>query len=463
MKLKLILALSFWLLIFTIACKSDDFSFGEPSADLKFSQDTLFLDTVYQQVRSETYLVKVFNTEDRDVLIPRIALAGGPSSPYKINVDGKAGTSFSNVPLRRKDSLFIFVEIAPVATAREAIAEDQIIFGAGRQHVTLYSVVQDADFFIESAKNPNVIKQNTTWSADKAKIIFGKLTVAEGQTLNINAGTKVYFTKNSSLKIEKNAVLKISGDLGNEVILRGDRNDPRYDTIPLNWKGIVAEEGAYLNINYAKIFGGETGIFMQAAKADITNTQIHTFQEYGIQAVASVLNAGNLAVNNCGRAGLGIFKGGTVDLTHTTLANFSLNNALPGYSLYATNEWKNASGAMEQGPLQLNVKNSVLYGNRDTAVALKMNAAQTLAYFFDAVLMKHGTDAGFSFESNPQIINSVKNQNPKFLNTSAAKMNLRVSNDSPAKGKGNSTYAQKLPLDIVKIPRSNGPTLGAYQ
>jgi len=42
-------------------------SFETPSADLKFSQDVVFCDTVYNQVRSETYFVTVYNRENKDV------------------------------------------------------------------------------------------------------------------------------------------------------------------------------------------------------------------------------------------------------------------------------------------------------------------------------------------------------------------------------------------------------------
>lgn len=464
MKLKLILGLSFWLLVFAVSCKNDDITFDQPTAELRFSADTVFMDTVYNQVRSETYAVKVFNTEDKDVMIPKIALAGGMASPYKINVDGKAGTEFTNVPLRKKDSLMIFVEIAPVANATQAIVEDKIVFGPSNQHVTLFSVVQDAEFFIESKTNPNILNSNTTWNDNKAKIIFGTLTVAEGKTLNIGAGTKVYFTKNSSLKLAKNSTLNVSGDLNKEVIFRGDRNDTRYDTISLNWKGIVAEPGVNLNINYAKIFGGETGIVLNSATAEISNTIIHTFQNYGIQAISSVLNAKNMVMNNCGDADLGVFKGGKIDLTHCTLANFwRLEAALPGYSLTASNEWKNSAGTVENGALNLSVKNSIIEGNKDSAILLKPTSGQTFNYLFDSSLLKVGAQAGFTFENNPAIVNSIKNSDPKFVNYFTQKMNLRVANDSPAKGKGRVSTAQNVPTDIVKSARTTAPTIGAYQ
>ena len=206
-KFKLILGFSFWFLLTAVACNRDEINFEMPSQLLRFSSDTVFCDTVYNQVRSETYAVKIYNDEDKDVMIPKISLEKGAASLYRINVDGKAGTDFNNIPLRKKDSLYIFVEIAPIANAPEAIAEDRVNVEtpAGKQHVTLFSVVQDAEFFIETKTNPNILANNTSWENSKAKIIFGNLTVAEGKSLTIQPGTKVYFHKNSGLKISKNS------------------------------------------------------------------------------------------------------------------------------------------------------------------------------------------------------------------------------------------------------------------
>lgn len=466
MKFKILFGIAFWALLAAVSCKTDDIAFDTPGKELRFSRDTVFCDTVYNQVRSETYAVKVYNNEDKDVLIPKISLEGGASSPYRISVDGKSGTNFSNVPLRKKDSLFIFVEIAPVANAPQAIAEDRILFEspAAKQHVTLFSVVQDAEFFIKSDKNPNIISANTTWTNSKAKIIFGDLTLAEGKTLTIQKGTKVYFAKKSGLNLSKDATLNIEGDLNDEVIFRGDRNDTKYDTIPVNWRGISFDPGAKANLNYAKIFGGETGLDLMNATANIKNTIMHTFQNFGIRAVNSVVNAENLVMNNCGEADLGIFKGGNINLTHCTLANYwKLNSALPGYSLYATNEWKNSQGTLENAGLTLNVKNSIIYGDKETSVFFKPISGQTFNYLFDSSLLKYGTKAGFNFDGNSSVVNSIKNEDPKFLNFYTQKMNLRVKDNSPAKGKARLSTAQTVPFDIVKISRTSSPTIGAYQ
>ncbi|HPW87696.1 MAG TPA: hypothetical protein PKZ31_01180 [Kaistella chaponensis] len=456
-KFKLLLGASFWILLMAVSCNRDDINFESPTQLLRFSADTVFCDTVYNQVRSETYAVKIYNNEDKDVMIPKISLGSGNASLYRINVDGKAGTDFTNVPLRKNDSLYIFVEIAPVANAPQAIAEDQINVEtpAGKQHVTLFSVVQDAEFYIESKTNPNILTNNTNWTNEKAKIIFGNLTLDAGKKLDIQKGTKVYFFKNSALKIGKNAELNVKGELNNEVIFRGDRSETKYDTIPKNWQGISFDVGAKLDMNYARVFGGTRGLQMIETNAAIKNSIIHTHQEYGIYAVKSNITASNLVMNNCGEADLGIFKGGTYNITHSTLANYwDFNTALPSIGIYATNEYQN-NATLENGPLTLNVKNSIIYGSAENMVELKPISGQTFTTDFSYNLLKYGSKANYAAP------NSIKNQDPKFQNYFTQKLNLRVKADSPAKGKG--VYLSSFPTDIAGVTRTNPPTIGAYQ
>ena len=456
-KFKLLLGASFWILLMAVSCNRDDINFESPTQLLRFSADTVFCDTVYNQVRSETYAVKIYNNEDKDVMIPKISLGSGNASLYRINVDGKAGTDFTNVPLRKNDSLYIFVEIAPVANAPQAIAEDQINVEtpAGKQHVTLFSVVQDAEFYIESKTNPNILTNNTNWTNEKAKIIFGNLTLDAGKKLDIQKGTKVYFFKNSALKIGKNAELNVKGELNNEVIFRGDRSETKYDTIPKNWQGISFDVGAKLDMNYARVFGGTRGLQMIETTAAIKNSIIHTHQEYGIYAVKSNITASNLVMNNCGEADLGIFKGGTYNITHSTLANYwDFNTALPSIGIYATNEYQN-NATLENGPLTLNVKNSIIYGSAENMVELKPISGQTFTTYFSYNLLKYGSKANYAAP------NSIKNQDPKFQNYFTQKLNLRVKADSPAKGKGG--YLSSFPTEIAGVTRTNPPTIGAYQ
>lgn len=372
------------------------------------------------------------------------------------------------MPLRKKDSLFIFVEIAPVATAPEAIAEDRILFETpgSTQHVTLFSVVQDAEFFIETKTNPNIIGQNTVWNNNKAKIIFGNLTLAPGKTLTIEKGTQVVFHKNSGLKVSKNATLTINGDLGSEVVFRGTRAD-RFSNdgnmYPLNWNSIDFDAGSVLTMNYARLFGGTTGLKLDQASAIVKNTIIHSFQEHGILADNSSVTAENVVMNNCGEADFGIYRGGNYKLTHCTLTNYwSMNSALPSLSLFATNQSAKTSAA-EAKALALDISNSILYSDKPTAVVFKPIAGQQFNYKVINSLLQIGADAGFAFEGNPSVVNSIKNTDPKFENAFTEKMNLRLKADSPAKGNGNVSAALAVPYDLLKVLRTSSPTIGAYQ
>jgi len=455
------------MLFLAISCDKDDISFDAPSQELSFSRDTVFCDTVYHQVRSETYVVKVFNNEDKDVMIPRISLEKGAASLYKINVDGKTGHDFQNVPLRKKDSLYIFVEIAPQATGPEAIAEDRVLFttGAGQQHVTLFSVVQDAEFFIKTPSNPNVIASDATWSNNKAKIIYGDLTLDPGVNLNVQAGTKIYFHKNSGMKVSTGATLNINGTADNQVIIRGDRNDSYYDTIPRNWNSIKMEAASVLNMNHTRLFGGTRGLEMTETDATISNSFIHTFQEYGIYSVRSNINAKNLVMNNCGEACVGIFKGGVYDFVHSTIVNYSeVLSQFTRDGIYATNEFKKENGQPDPGSLHINIRNSIIYSDRDNSLTLNQVPGQLLNFSIQNSLLKYSgiSAAGFDFTSS-SVVQSIKNQDPRFMNYFAAKMNLRVKADSPAKNKGDVTVANAVPTDIVNVSRTTSPTLGAYQ
>jgi hypothetical protein len=284
--------------------------------------------------------------------------------------------------------------------------------------------------------------------------------------LDIDPGTKVYFHKNSGMKVSSGAVLNINGAMDNQVILRGDRNDPYYDTISKNWNSIKMEANSILNMNHARLFGGTRGLEMKQT-SQYHNSFIHTFFEYGIYAINSTVTASNLVMNNCGLSCIGIFKGGKHNYTHATIANYSKSmGTFDRKGIFATNEWKNDAGQTEQGALQqFNLRNSIVYSDRDNSVQFEQTPGQQFEYLIQNCLLKYSStsEAGFTFDNNVNVVQSIKNTDPQFMNYFMAKMNLRVKTTSPAKGKGNSTVAGTVPFDIVNESRTTNPTLGAYQ
>ena len=93
----------------------EDFEFEPSTGNLTFSKDTVYCDTVFTNISSSTYSLKVYNKSNKDIKIPTIRLAR-PDSKYRITVDGMTGENqnnrtFKDVELLAKDSMYIFIEV----------------------------------------------------------------------------------------------------------------------------------------------------------------------------------------------------------------------------------------------------------------------------------------------------------------------------------------------------------------
>src|SRR5690606_19784931 len=152
MKNNILLICLLLLSICTLSCR-DDFHF-EPSSgtELAFSKDTIYLDTIFSNIASSTYNLRVYNKRNKDIKIPSIRLNKGENSNFRLMVDGMAGKSFENVELLANDSLFIFVEttvdIKQQTNGKEFLYTDEILFQSGSQQqtVNLVTLVKDAVF-----------------------------------------------------------------------------------------------------------------------------------------------------------------------------------------------------------------------------------------------------------------------------------------------------------------------------
>ena len=133
----------------------EDFEFEPSTGNLTFSKDTVYCDTVFTNISSSTYSLKVYNKSNKDIKIPTIRLAR-PDSKYRITVDGMTGENqnnrtFRDVELLAKDSMYIFIEVtADVASSNptDFLYTDQILFdeGTNQQKVELVTLIQDAYF-----------------------------------------------------------------------------------------------------------------------------------------------------------------------------------------------------------------------------------------------------------------------------------------------------------------------------
>jgi hypothetical protein len=215
--------------IFSLSSCRKDFDFESSSGNLRFSKDTVYLDTVFTNIGSSTYTLKVYNRSDRDISIPQIKLGKGLESKYRITVDGMTGNDnriFENVELLANDSMFVFIEVTTdVAQANpdDFLYTDQIQFGVGTgmQAVELVTLIQDAVFLY-----PQRFDDGTTesipigdeeiygfvldhadhndeyhFTSDKPYVIYGYAGIPSGETLTIDPGARIHFHESSGILV----------------------------------------------------------------------------------------------------------------------------------------------------------------------------------------------------------------------------------------------------------------------
>ena len=78
---KLLFLLLAGIAISLTSCRND-FAFEPSTGGLEFSKDTVYLDTVFTNIGSSTYTLKVYNHSNKDISIPTIQLGKGLNSKY---------------------------------------------------------------------------------------------------------------------------------------------------------------------------------------------------------------------------------------------------------------------------------------------------------------------------------------------------------------------------------------------
>ena len=483
------------ILVTVCSCRSD-FETVASKGDLVFSQDTIYLDTVFSTIGSSTFQLKVYNKSNEDISIPSIQLGKGLNSKYRITVDGMSGNQgklFQNVTLLAKDSLYIFIETSvntADANPTDFLYTDQIQFysGVNLQKVELVTLVKDAIFLfpqrLANGSKETIPVGNKTvegfylddsqlrFTNQKAYVIYGYAGVPSGKTAVFDAGARVYFHANSGLIVGNNASLQINGSksltsqLENEVIFQGDRLQSDYSNIPGQWETVWLNEGATNNsINHLTIKNASIGLLIQnnnGTDVNIKNTQIYNSAFYGILAENSRIVGENLVVNNAGKATLACEYGGNYNFTHCTFNNNwnSTNQvavSISNYKLAAVPETKALNKA--------NFNNCIIYGAYSNELELTKKTTAAFEYQFNNCLIKFDSKSAaanplYQFTTDATHYNAIiLNQDPKFQ--SNVKNKLNIDGTSPAVAKGNLNYL--IPLDILGTTRTLPPDLGAHQ
>lgn len=504
---KIIFLLFVGLTISMSSCR-EDFVFEASTGDLKFSRDTIYLDTVFSNIGSSTYTLKVYNTSDKDIKVPIIQLGKGQNSKYRMTVDGMTGENnriFRNVELLAKDSMYIFIETtAGISDANPSdfLYTDQIQFDseANSQKVELVTLIQDAYFIFPNKENgitesiPIGFNDDGTiletsgrnlshthpdngneylLKTDKPYVVYGYASVPNGEVLTIPGGARVHFHDESGLVIQEGGTLNIAGStsvtaaLENEVIFEGDRLEPSFSDVPGQWGTIYLRQGSVNHsIKNLTLKNAIVGLLIEnnAGTMTIENTQIYDCSNIGILARAATIAGKNMVINTAGVASLACTLGGRYEFKHCTFNNNWASSKQVAVTVdnYYTNSETNQQVAFDL--FQADFKNCIIFGSNQ--IELLVNKSTDTSKQFNTLFTKcqikfNNTNNQFTNNPNYSFINDtneiIKNGVVDFQNISKNK--LVIGALSEAKGFG---IDLGIPFDILGTPRNSIFDLGAY-
>ena len=523
MKRYLYFTLTLGFLILWSSCRKD-FEFSPSTGSLQFSKDTVYLDTVFTNIGSSTYNLKVYNTSDDDIFIPRIQLGKGYESLYRLSVDGTLGVGnnvdeplgkiFENVEILAKDSLFIFIETT-IDTNQNPITSNQILYtdaiefdtGTNLQKVELVTLFQDAVFIYPERNNTTkvietltlniggelietdlqgreLLPDELTFTNEKPYVIYGFATVPSNETLTIEAGTRVHFHDNSGIIVSNGASLHINGDfstdqdlLENEVVFEGDRLESNFANVPGQWGTIWFLDGSINNIiNYTTIKNATVALLSDGNpneatnKLTVTNTQIYNSSAFGILGRNTSIAGENVVINNSGQSSFAGTLGGKYNFTHSTIANYWNNGFRQFPSVLVNNFILDEDNVATIADLtEANFNNCIIYGNDNPEILLDEIEDDAVAFnfkFTNCLIRFQNNNNNFNgpnydLNNTTHYEGNIFNQDPNFKDTELNK--LIIGDESAANNKGQLTFATQVPVDILNTNRTTSPDIGAYQ
>ncbi len=483
MRYSIFIFFSFGLLCLT-SCRTD-FDTIPSSGKLEFSEETVYLDTIFSQISSSTYQLKVYNRSKDDIKIPVIQLKN-PASKYRLMVDGRSdnlGKKFENVELLANDSLFIFIETTfdETPSLLEFTYEDKILFdvGTNEQSVDLVTLVRDACFikpnrtldpllyetmniagFVDEDDNPFIGHTLTgaelIWNKDKPYVIYGNAVVPNGKTLIVEAGAQVYFHYGATLIVDNGAKIDIQGKINQfnsegiitnrrEVTFEGDRLEPIYENVPGQWGAVFIFSANANKINYLTLKNASVGLFVlpksdstSFPNLEIKNSQIYDCSNFGILARQADITGVNLVMNSAGQACFAGTLGGSYDFTHCTF-----NNDWPSTTQVAV-ILNNYIDDADDIPVPISAKfdSSIIYGSNQSEILLDIVGEQFIPNFKYCLFRFSSTNPIFNkniynfINGTNNQFNNKKNIDPKFKNINKNQLNI-LTTDSGAYNGGN--------------------------
>lgn len=508
---KTIIFFSFLALIVVWSSCRTDFKFKPATGELRFSKDTVYLDTVFSKIGSSTYTLKVYNTSNDNISIPSIKLEL-PDSKYRINIDGMSGDSFENVELLAKDSIYVFIETTVeindfTTTKTQYLYTDKLVFNqvGTIQKVDLVTLVQDAVLLypekhndgtyelLEFGKNENgdplqirgfyLSDGELVFTNNKPYVIYGYAAVPPQKTAVFQAGARVHFHKDSGIIATDKSTILVQGLAGNEasdiehkVIFEGDRLEPGFADVPGQWGTIWLTSGSSgHSFNNCIIRNATVGILTDYndetsnPTLSLVNTEIYNSEAFGLWAKTGHIDAENCVFGNAGQSVFYGNIGGKYEFRHCTFANYWNRSYRDQSAVRLDNFIEQDGDSYLSAPLEkAQFDNCIIAGDRPIEWELRKLDGVDFNFQLNHTMVQFENDSGtgsdnslYSFENINFYVQTIQNETPDFKDPNNT--DFRIGNTSDAISKGDPAVSSLVPFDLLKKSRVASPDLGAYQ
>ena len=442
------------VLIFTLmSCEEDKIS-TDTSLMLNFSADTVRFDTIFTAQGSATYKLKVYNPSKNRVLIESITL--NEAENYKMSVSGISADVVNNTYLNAHDSLIMFIQvyIDPNDDKTPFIIRDSIdfFFNNHTQVLQLEAYGRNVTRF----KN-KTITSDTTITAEIPILISDSLIIAEGATLTLSPGAKLYCQKASVIYVQGKLISE--GTIDSWVEIRGDRDDYMntipplsYDQASGQWGGIKIASTSFDNIlEYTDVRNADFGIVIDTTNIEkvtltVKNSIVRNMLYNVIHAVNAKVDIVNSLLYNAGEHILKL-EGGNYNVVHCTLTNnysFSWGGRTQPI-LYFSNRCNE-----EILSFKSIMCNSIVFGNYASEIYYNIDEeSKSAEYVFKNCIVKQNLK---TVDTNIYV-DCILNSSPKFVyeeikDDTYRQYDYHLTSSSPAIGNASSEYSSSLPLDL---------------
>ena len=443
----------------TVSCKKTG-TITDKNASVLTSVDSLHFDTVFTTTGSVTQYVKIFNNNDQNLVLSNIELMGGKSSVFSMNVDGLAGTSFSNIEIAPNDSVYVFVKVSIDANNKQLpfIVQDSIrfTFNGNTRYVQLDAYGRNAIYL-----RNRVLAKDTTFTDSLPIVVLGGLYVMPNTTLTINPGASLYFHADAAAQVF--GTLKSNGEANNTVNFLCDRLDVPYSKYPGSWPGVYFNDLSDNNVlNYTNIKNAYQGVIVSKssspAKLTLNQCIIDNISAEGILVSNSSVSATNCLISNCG-TNISIQSGGNCFFNQCTIVSYDndyVAHKIPVVSI-SDNDGTTAD------TLRCIFNNSIIYGSGglvENEIGVNQKGSKfTLSFNNVLYKQKKFSNGNIVFNSSAAFGGST----PAFVSIDLSNhvYDFHLQDTSICLGKGNAAYTTLI--DLEGNTRNTSPyNIGCY-